>query len=266
MPILVDHVSFPIVDAHTHLGRRAVPLGHGTTSYLGEDLVRNMDAAGLDRAVAFPLGAPTTDYSEANALIAEQVARFPDRIVGYGRLNPSWGGPDAAARAAEHALATLGLRGLKLHPEIEFFDPNEMELMEPIYEAARRHRVPIIFHSGMSHKASPGVIAEGAARYPDVPVILGHMGVAEASKQAMSVAFQRENVYLETSVVGWMPILAEAFRKVGSTKILYGSDHPYNPFPMEIAKIAEHARKALGLTHDDLRRVLAGNLLQILGE
>ncbi len=36
MPVLVDDIALTVVDAHTHLGRRAVPLGHGTTSYLGE--------------------------------------------------------------------------------------------------------------------------------------------------------------------------------------------------------------------------------------
>src|ERR1044071_315662 len=85
----------------------------------------------------------------------------------------------------DHCLGTLKLKGIKLHPEIEFFDPNESELMEPIYEAGRRYHVPIIFHTGMSSKASPGVIAELAARYKDFPVILGHMGVSEYVKLAV---------------------------------------------------------------------------------
>jgi predicted TIM-barrel fold metal-dependent hydrolase len=44
---------------------------------------------------------------------------------------------------------------------------------------------------------------------------------------------QHENIFLETSVVGWMPLLLEAFRGVGSSKILFGSDHP---LPMEVEK------------------------------
>ena len=57
----------------------------------------------------------------------------------------------------------------------------------------------------------------------------------------------------------------EAFHRVGSSKILYGSDHPYNPLPMEIEKIGKHVARALRLTESDLRKVFAGNLLSILG-
>ena len=136
--------------------------------------------------------------------------------------------------------------------------------MEPIYVAARRYHVPIIFHTGMSSKASPGVIAELAAQHKDVPVILGHMGVSEYVKLAVAVARQNENIFLETSVVGWMPLLLEAFRGVGTSKILFGSDHPYNPLPMEVEKISKHVTKAAKLKADDLKKVFADNFLSIL--
>jgi predicted TIM-barrel fold metal-dependent hydrolase len=225
--------------------------------------VRNLDEAGLDCAVAFPLGAPYTDYSEANQIMADEMAKYPERIISFCRINPNFG-PLATAKSLDHCLGTLKLKGIKLHPEIEFFDPNEAELMEPIYEAARKYRVPIIFHTGMSSKASPGVIAELAARYRDVPVILGHMGVSEYVKLAVAVARQNENIFLETSVVGWMPLLLEAFRGVGTSKILFGSDHPYNPLPMEVEKISKHVLKAAKLTADDLKKVFAANSLAIL--
>src|ERR1044071_3742029 len=164
----------------------------------------------------------------------------------------------------DHCLGTLKLKGIKLHPEIEFFDPNESELMEPIYEAARRYHVSIIFHTGMSSKALPGVIAELAARYKDVPVILGHMGVSEYVKLAVAVARQNQNIFLETSVVGWMPLLLETFRGAGTSKILFGSDHPYNPLGMEVDKIAKHVTRAAKLKEDDLKKVFAENFLSIL--
>jgi len=134
-----------------------------------------------------------------------------------------------------------------------------------VYTAARRYGVPLIFHTGMSSKAAPAVIGELAARYRDVPVILGHMGVSEYVKQAVVVARQNENVYLETSVVGWMPLLLEAFGGVGTTKILYGSDHPYNPLPMEVEKIGRHVAREAHLTESDLRRVFADNARALLG-
>ena len=47
------------------------PLGHGVATFLGADLMQNLDEVGIDRAVAFPLGAPYTDYSESNRIVAE---------------------------------------------------------------------------------------------------------------------------------------------------------------------------------------------------
>lgn len=35
--------EFYAIDAHSHLGRRKTPLGHGVASFLGDDLVRNLD-------------------------------------------------------------------------------------------------------------------------------------------------------------------------------------------------------------------------------
>ncbi len=46
--------------------------------------------------------------------------------------------------------------------------------------------------------------------------------------------------------------------------MLYGSDHPYNPLPMEVEKIARHAARAAKLTKTDLRALFSRNILAIL--
>src|SRR5918999_5396039 len=115
MTLRIDESEYYAIDAHSHLGRRKTPLGHGVASFLGEDLVRNLDEAGLDRAVAFPLGAPYTDYSEANQVMAEEMGKYPKRIIGFCRINPNFG-PEATAKSLEHCLGKLKLKGIKLHP------------------------------------------------------------------------------------------------------------------------------------------------------
>jgi predicted TIM-barrel fold metal-dependent hydrolase len=91
MTLQIGEWQFHAIDAHTHLGRRKTPLGHGVASYLGDDLVRNLDEAGLDCAVAFPLGASYTDYSDANRIMAEEMAKYPKRIISFCRINPNFG-------------------------------------------------------------------------------------------------------------------------------------------------------------------------------
>jgi predicted TIM-barrel fold metal-dependent hydrolase len=70
-------------------------------------------------------------------------------------------------------------------------------------------------------------------------------------------------MYLETSVVGWMPLLLEAFRSGGTSKILFGSDHPYNPLTMEVEKIAKRVGRGAKRTEDDFKKVFASNVLSL---
>lgn len=89
-------------------------------------------------------------------------------------------------------------------------------------------------------------------------------GVSDYVKLAVAAARQNDNIFLETSVGGWMPLLLQAFHGVGTSKNILGSDHPYNPLLMEVEKIAKHVNKAAKLTEDDLKKVFAGNLVAIL--
>jgi hypothetical protein len=54
--VKIDDKELFVIDSHTHMGRRNTPLGHGVASFLGEDLVRDMDELGIDKVIAF-LGA-----------------------------------------------------------------------------------------------------------------------------------------------------------------------------------------------------------------
>jgi predicted TIM-barrel fold metal-dependent hydrolase len=48
-------------------------------------------------------------------------------------------------------------------------------------------------------------------------------------------------------------------------RVMYGSDHPFNPMDWEVAKIVKHAQKQLKLQIEDLRKIMGGNLKRLLG-
>jgi len=54
-----------------------------------------------------------------------------------------------------------------------------------------------------------------------------------------------------------------ALRGVGANKILFGSDHPYNPLLMEVEKIAKHVGRGANLTEGDFKKEFASNLLSL---
>ncbi len=51
---------------------------------------------------------------------------------------------------------------------------------------------------------------------------------------------------------------------IGSERVLYGSDHPYQPLDFELEKIAEHLRKYMGLENEVLKKVLGENIERLL--
>jgi uncharacterized protein len=277
MAIEIDGESIEIVDAHIHMGGRPKREKFDAEknsaagrayfySYSGKQVVNAMDQSGVDTVVGFALGGFSSeyDYADQNEMIAASMKEFPGRIIGFCRINPN-AGEKSTTTAIDRCIRDLGMRGIKLHPEIDHFSLDE-RLLAPIFDKARDYRVPIIFHTGHTQNTDPLAIGYLASQYPMVPVILGHMGCTTATRQAATAGARFENVFLETSTVCRMSHpFAPAVLKVGPEKVIYGSDHPYSPFQMEIEKLTKYAVPYTGWTAKELKKILGGNLRRILG-
>ena len=79
--------------------------------------------------------------------MAEEMAKYPKRIISFCRINPNFG-PGSHGEIPRPLSRHIETKGIKLHPEIEFFDPNEAELMEPIY----RRGAPLSCADYFSHR------------------------------------------------------------------------------------------------------------------
>ena len=69
---------------------------------------------------------------------------------------------------------------------------------------------------------------------------------------------------MDSSGVGWLPFFCESIAWAGPDRVLYGSDHPFNPMDWEIEKIVRHAQRHLKLKIEDLRLIMAGNIKRLL--
>ena len=54
-----------------------------------------------------------------------------------------------AVREARRLVAAGGVRGLKLHPPLQQFFPND-RIAYPLYEVFAEARLPVLFHTGHS--------------------------------------------------------------------------------------------------------------------
>jgi predicted TIM-barrel fold metal-dependent hydrolase len=86
--------------------------------------------------------------------------------------------------------------------------------------------------------------------------VLGHMGHGNIVyiNASIDVAARNRNVYLETSGMPMHTKIREAVERVGSDRVLYGSDAPFHHPRVEIEKV-----RLSGLDAELVQRVLGTN-------
>ena len=211
-----------------------------------------------------------------NETVAEACRVFPDVFTGLGSVDPHKG--DAAVAEVAN-IAALGLRGVKFHPSLQAFAPDDPAYL-PVFAACERHGLLALFHTGTSgigagqpggqgirlDYARPIRLDAVAAAHPGLTVVAAHFGWPW-HMELVAMALHKTNVYLDIS--GWSPrrIPAELVRELRgrlSGQFLWGSDFPFLaperclaeldsldlPGPARERLLHENASRILGLDQD----------------
>jgi len=236
-----------IVDCHNHVGVR---VGQSQT---GEQLITMMDRIGVEKAVIFPfIEQPDNDY------IAEQVKKYPDRLIGFACVNP-WN--KGSLEEVKRSFSELNLKGLKLHPFLHGYGMDNLNLLSPFFKVCEKYGRPVLSHgSGDNPFSMPLQFEEIAKAYPDVTLIMAHAGFIWATEQARRVAKRCPNIYLDMTGATMID-MRDAVEELGAERVLMGSDTPFQDIEVELVK----ARIAV---EDEEKRALVtgGNILRILGQ
>lgn len=240
--------TYPIIDSHVHIGVGDGLTGPWDTSASLEVYWRRARAAGVDRAAIMP--PLTSDYPRANHDIVRLLRRYPDRLYGLCAVNPA-AESGAVADHVGRAIVVGGCCGIKVHA-------HHARITREIAEVARRLGVPVLYDP-MGDLASVEMVARS---YPDVAWIIPHLS-SFADQWQTQLAFidqlvRHPNVFADTSGVRYFDLLADAARRVGPGKLLFGSDGPFLHPAVELEKV-----KALGFGRAALRLVLGGNFLRL---
>lgn len=249
-----------VFDQHVHVGLRPVRSTTASNSYLPDELIANMDANGVDMVVGFPKANPHTDYRAENERIIASMKQHPNRIVAFARINPYFR-DKAVADIKDYT--TMGVRGLKIHPIRDFSGNrvNDPELMFPIIDAAQQANLLVLVHSGEWWNCSPSLIADLARNFPKTNFVMAHSAGFGGHQEAIAVARHQDNLYVDTASNGYPDITSNVVRALGPERVLYGSDHPTQPFGFELGKIVKYA----SLTSEQLDLILGKNLARLLG-
>ena len=232
-----------IFDAHMHVGD--FPMFGVFLDGPGLEIV--MREAGIDGGVVFH---PDNDL----------VRRTIDEIGTVHAL--FWANPRSEDVVAECSrfLASEEFVGVKLHPLLDGYHPND-PLVHPIMEVVREQGGAVLIHCGHPIFTLPWSIEELVVEFPDVPVILGHMGHGNIIyiNAAIGVAERNPNVYLETSGMPMHTKIVEAVGRVGRERVLFGSDAPFHDSVVELLKV-----QRCGLSDEDLEWVLGRSAEKLL--
>lgn len=241
-----------IIDAYNNAWEAS-----GTSDYLTgeehtvESMLALMDEAGVDRAVVCSLGQMID-----NDFIARLTREHPDRLTGFGQVNPR----HASAVQDMHRFAEDGgLQGLKMHPTMHGYHFADHGLLDPIFSAARDLGLVILVNALDDPFCGPLAIEEISRGFPEVPVLIAHMGTVWNTTEALIVAERNPHVYLETSSTTLLEVRT-AYERLGPGKVVMGTDWPASDFELERHKLAKAIPDA-----DDRAHVEGRTMARLLG-
>ena len=218
----------------------------------------------MDKALVWLKPPYNRDIRPENRAVAEAMRAHPDRLLGFGWVNPRLG-HEAAETEIRRCFEEYGFYGVKFNGAQDDYVIDAPEVTALIEQAAR-YRKPIGFHIGADfyENTHPYRLAKIAARFPEIPFLMIHMGGAgkpSLDRSAIEVALAHPNITLIGSEIGERAIL-NAIAALGPDRLCFGSDMPFGLMHVELAKY-----RALLRDHDAeaQAKVLGGNLARVLG-
>jgi predicted TIM-barrel fold metal-dependent hydrolase len=206
-----------------------------------------------------------------NETVADACRAHPDVFTGFGSVDPHKG--DAAV-AEVARIAAAGLRGVKFHPSLQAFAPDDPRYW-PVFAACQEHGLIALFHTGTSgigagqpggqgirlDYAQPLRLDPVAAAHPGLTIVAAHFGWPW-QLELIAMALHKTNVYIDIS--GWSPrrVPAEVISELRgrlSDQFLWGSDFPFLTPERCLAEF-----DALEIPAEVAGKVLHGNAARIL--
>lgn len=270
-----------IADAQIHIWAPNTPERPWTAGNVHRDapleaieVVREMDAAGVDRVVLVP---PSLD-ADRNDLSLAAAQKYPGRFGVMGRLNPDL--PDARKLCATWKTSQPGMLGLRY----SFNRPHMIAALAEnkldwLWEEAEKHQLPVMIL--IATEMAPSV-DRMAARYPALRIVLDHLGLTQGKYDdaafegydAILALAKRPNVAVKASALPCytkdvypyrklLPQLKRVYDAFGPKRIFWGTDLSRLPctYKQAISMITD---EIAWLTQDDKEWIMGRGLCEWL--
>ncbi len=274
----LDLKTEPYIDAHSHVWTPDIaqyPLAASfkkadmqPASFTAEELFAHCRPVGIGRVNLIQM----SYYEFDNRYMLDMIAKYPDRFVGTGIVDPLAPAPDRAMRALKDkgVMAFRITTGYARQPSDKWLQPHGFNLM--FDEAARSGQV-------ISCLIDPTCFAEVdrmAKLHPNAPVIIDHFGrigssgtINPAEVKALCNLANHKNTYVKIGAyyafgakkppyTDMIPMIRELLTAYGSSRLMWESDCPF--------QVVNHTYKdSISLITDRIDFLSADQRADILG-
>jgi len=270
--------------------------------------LKDMDKMGIDIQAVSPAPNQTYYWTEpgegqqlarqVNERLAEIVGKWPDRFVGLGTVPLQ--DADLAVAELNHAVKTLGLRGVEINPSVNGMDLTDKRLMlEKFFARAQELDIVIFMHPigftqgerlldhyfnnvignplettvAASHLIFDGVME----RYPKLKIVLPHAGgylahywarmdhAWRARPDCRTVLKKKpteslEKFYFDTITFD-RTMLRQLVQRYGAEQVLLGTDYPYD---MGMEHPVDFIDGVTGLSKKEKQQIQGANAARLL--
>ena len=222
-----------------------------------EKLLESGGKIGVDKYVVHSTATRPDQVDVINNFVAENIRKYPDKFIGFGTLHMDM--QDAVSEI--NRIISIGLCGIKLHPDFQLFNVDDPKMM-PIYEQLAG-KLPVLIHAGDERYeySLPERIANVTRNFPKLTVIAAHFG-GYCRWQETDCYDGLDNVYFDTSSslfkIGYDRAKV-LLHKFGVEKFLFGVD-----FPMWDHKEEMERYQKLGLNDLENEMILYKNAAKLL--
>lgn len=213
-----------------------------------------MKKVGITNSIIFSVATKPAQSRAINEFIAATVADDPDIFTGLGTIHPESADLDGDI----NHLIDLGLKGVKLHPDIQGFKIDNYRCCK-VYDICEKKGIPVLLHCGDKRYdySNPNRMKPIIEIYSGLTVIGAHLGGYSVWDQAIKELAGFDNFYVDcsSSLFAFKPEEArDIIRAYGANKVLFGTD-----FPMWDLKTELDRFDAMGLTEEENDLILYKN-------
>lgn len=223
-------------------------------------LLREGEKAGIDKFIIQSVATTPAQVRSINRFIADTVKAYPDKMVGLGTLHRD---STDIAGDIEH-LCELGLRGVKLHPDIQKIALDDPGCMK-IYEICEEKGIPFLIHTGDKRYdySNPNRLIPILKAFPALTVTGAHFGGWSIWEEATEKLHGINNLYVDCSSSFCALDDETAVRLIhtyGADRVLFGSDYPMWEPAAEVGRLL-----SLPLTQEEKELITHKNAEKIYG-